>query len=240
MCIPFGEVTKRKFIINSGFFKAKQVGNLFMSKVPFLKFEFNSFFHNLNIGFAWHGYEKIKKAAKENLEIVKEFTEKASGTKEDRVVMADCLSFLKDRGANILLISEISRLGRTVKIVVDTIDLLNKAGVDVYIQDIDKHTLNPDGKPDQFTAMMITMMSLGAQMEREAITHRLNSGRSVAKDKGVKMGRKVGSVKTKDKKRREYQKVISCLKDGQSVRNTAKISNVSQSTVQRIKKEFEL
>lgn len=177
-------------------------------------------------------------AGKHDLEIVKEFTEKASGVKEDRAIMADCLSYLKEGGADILLVSEISRLGRTVKIVVDTIDLLNKAGVNVYIQDIDKHTLNADGKPDQFTTMMITMLSLGAQMEREAITRRLNSGRAAAKDKGVKMGRKIGSVKTKEQKRREYQKVISCLKDGFSVRNTAKICGVGVSTVQRIKSAF--
>lgn len=85
-------------------------------------------------------------ADKHDLEIVKEFTEKASGAKEDRAIMADCLSYLKDGGADILLVSEISRLGRTVKIVVDTIDLLNKAGVNVYIQDIDKHTLNADSQ----------------------------------------------------------------------------------------------
>lgn len=179
-------------------------------------------------------------AGKQGLEIVKEFTEKASGAKENREVMASCLSFLRDGGADVLLISEISRLGRTVKIVVDTIDLLNNAGVDVYIQDIDKHTLNANGRPDQFTTMMITMLSLGAQMERESIIHRLNSGRAIAKEKGVKMGRKVGSIKTMDQKRKEYRKVLSCLNNGLSVRNTAKICGVGVSTVQRLKAEFSI
>lgn len=52
------------------------------------------------------------------------------------------------------------------------------------------------------------------------------------------MGRKVGSVKSKEKKQQEYAKVIKLLKGGQSVRNTAKLCEVGISTVQRIKKEF--
>ena len=43
-----------------------------------------------------------------------------------------------------------------------------------------------------------------------------------------------------EKKQEEYAKVIRSLKSGKSVRDTAKICNVSVSTVQRVKKEFEL
>ena len=41
-------------------------------------------------------------------------------------------------------------------------------------------------------------------------------------------------------KKEEYKEVISLLKRGYSVRNTAKLSNVSVSTVQRVKREFSL
>ena len=52
-------------------------------------------------------------------------------------------------------------------------------------------------------------------------------------------GKPKGSgVKTKEMKEIEYKSVIRNLKAGQSVRNTAKITGVSQSTVQRIKKTF--
>ena len=62
----------------------------------------------------------------------------------------------------------------------------------------------------------------------------------MAKSKNVKMGRKIGSVKSVEKKQEEYAKVIKLLKNGQSIRNTAKLSEVSISTVQRVKKEFRL
>ena len=54
------------------------------------------------------------------------------------------------------------------------------------------------------------------------------------------MGRKPGSVKTTEQKREEYKEVISLLRKGYSVRNVAKLSGVSVSTVQRIKREFTL
>ena len=58
---------------------------------------------------------------------------------------------------------------------------------------------------------------------------------------GGRPGKPKGSgVKTKEMKEIEYKSVIRNLKAGQSVRNTAKITGVSQSTVQRVKKVFSL
>ena len=54
------------------------------------------------------------------------------------------------------------------------------------------------------------------------------------------MGRKPGSVKTSEQKCEEYKEVISLLRKGYSVRNVAKLGGVSTSTVQRVKKEFDL
>ena len=87
-------------------------------------------------------------------------------------------------------------------------------------------------------AVMVSVLGVCAQMERENISYRLNSGRKLAIEKGVKMGRKIGSIKTKEQKQEEYAKVIRSLKQGKSVRDTAAICGVSVSTVQRVKKEF--
>jgi N-glycosylase/DNA lyase len=57
---------------------------------------------------------------------------------------------------------------------------------------------------------------------------------------GGKLGRKIGSVKTKERKQEEYGKVIRSLRAGKSIRDTALICGVSVSTVQRVKKEFQL
>ena len=68
--------------------------------------------------------------------------------------------------------------------------------------------------------------------------YRLNSDRESYIVNGGKLGRKKGSIKTTEQKKDEYKEVISFLKRGYSVRNTAKLSNVSVSIVQRVKREF--
>ena len=92
---------------------------------------------------------------------------------------------------------------------------------------------------DRYQSLVITL-STCAQLERENIKFRLNSGRKLYIERGGKLGRKVGSVKTTDQKREEHKNIISYLKRGYFVRNTAKLTNKGISTVQRIKTEFAL
>ena len=177
-------------------------------------------------------------AATAGLEVVRVFTEKASGARDDRPVLAECLDWCCAGHADILLLSEISRLGRTVKIIVDSVDRLTKAGVCIHFQDMNVDTLLPSGEENTYATMLVTMLGLGAQMERSLIMGRLNSGRKHAMENGVVMGRKPGSVKTREQKEKEYANVIKLLKKGTSIRNTAKLCNVSPKTVQAVKNEF--
>lgn len=77
-------------------------------------------------------------------------------------------------------------------------------------------------------------------IERSNIQYRLNSGRQNFIEKGGKLGRKTGTIKTTEQMKDEYKDVISFLKRDYSVRNTAKLSNNSVSTVQRVKKSFKI
>lgn len=172
------------------------------------------------------------------LEVVRIFTEKASGARDDRPVLAECLDWCCEGNADVLLLSEISRLGRTVKIIVDAVDRLTKAGINIHFQDMNVDTLLPSGEENTYATMLVTMLGLGAQLERKLIMGRLNSGRKHAIENGVKMGRKHGSVKTREQKEVEYANVIRLLKKGISIRNTAKLCNVSSKTVQAIKNDF--
>jgi uncharacterized protein (DUF4415 family) len=77
-----------------------------------------------------------------------------------------------------------------------------------------------------------------AEMEREAIKFRLDSGLKRYREQGGKVGRKVGSIKTREQKQDEYAKVLRCLKQGKSIRDTSVLCGVSVSTVFRVKREF--
>ena len=69
---------------------------------------------------------------------------------------------------------------------------------------------------------------------------RLNSGRAQYIRNGGKQGRKVGSVKTLEQKKEQYKDIISYLKRGYSIRTIATLTGKGISTVQRIKKDFNL
>ena len=84
------------------------------------------------------------------------------------------------------------------------------------------------------------MLGTCAEMERENIKFRLNSGREKYIAEGGKLGRKQGSTKSAEKKQEEYKQVLKELKKGTSIRRTAKLCDVSVSTVQRLKAEFQL
>ncbi len=172
------------------------------------------------------------------LDVARIFEEKASGTKDDRPVLAECLDWCCAGNADTLLVSEISRLGRSVKIISETVERLTKAGVNIHILDINLDTLTKDGKENPISDVMITVLGLGAQIERKQIIGRLNSGRQNAIKNGVQMGRKPGSTKSREQKEKEYAKVLRLLRSGESIRNTAKLCEVSPSTVQALKKEF--
>ena len=181
-------------------------------------------------------------ATRNNLEVIEVYEEHISGAKrnEERAVLTECINYAVGNKVDVVLFSELSRCGRAVWEVLDTIRTLKDNGINASFQKEGLSLFSANGKENPYLAVMVSVLGVCAQLEREAISYRLNSGRKLAIEKGVKMGRKVGSVKTKEKKQEEYAKVIRSLKAGKSVRDTAAICGVSVSTVQRVKKDFSL
>ena len=175
-------------------------------------------------------------AEREGIEVVGEYEEHGSGAREDRPELLRCVDFLKRGKCSTLLVSEISRLGRTVKGVVNTIDELTKVGVNVYVQDINLWTLLPDGSENPMAKIILTVLALGAELERKSIVGRLNSGRERAKAKGVKMGRPHGSKMSDRNLLKKYPDVAKKLQKGLAMRDVAKLCGVSMATVQKVKK----
>ncbi len=160
-------------------------------------------------------------------------------TNKERKVLTDCLNDAKENRIDLILFSELSRCGRAIWEVLETIKFCADNGINLYFQK-EGLTLFKDGKVDSIMAIYISCLGFCAEKERENIYFRLSQGRELAKAKGIQMGRKVGSVKSRDQKEKEYAKVIKLLRKGESMRNVAKICDVSLSSVQRIKKEFDL
>lgn len=190
--------------------------------------------------------EDLTKYAEANgIEVVKVFSEKISGAKRnsERVVLNECISFAEANDIRLILCSEGSRVGRSTWEVLETIKTCIDKGIDIYLQKENIHTLRKDGTTDPMMAVYISCLSMANEFERENIKFRLNSGRKLAIEKGVKMGRKNGSTKTKEEKEKEYQSVLKYLKKGLSVANVLKCCRadgikVSERTIWSLKKEF--
>lgn len=181
-------------------------------------------------------------AERSGLEVVEVYEEHISGAKrnEERAVLTECINYAVSNKVDAVLFSELSRCGRAVWEVLDTIRTLKDNGINAHFQKEGLSLFSADGKENPYLAVMVSVLGVCSHMELENITYRLNSGRVRYIATGGKLGRKVGSVKSKEKKADEYAKVIRSLKAGKSVRDTAKICEVSVSTVQRVKKEFYL
>ena len=181
-------------------------------------------------------------ANRNGLEVEQVFEEHISGAKrnDERAVLQECINYAISNRVGVILFSELSRCGRAVWEVLETIKALKDNNINAYFQKEGLSLFGADGKENPYLAVMVSVLGVCAEMERENISYRLKSGRKLAIEKGVKMGRKVGSVKSMAQKEVEYAKVIRSLKQGKSIRDTAAICSVSVSTVQRIKKDFKI
>lgn len=172
-------------------------------------------------------------------EVIKVYSEKISGGKKntERVILQECLEYARTNKA-LILVSELSRVGRQIWEVLETVKFCIDCNINMYFHKENFSLFDENGKVLPTTAIYISCLGFCAEIERENISYRLNSGRALAIERGVKMGRKKGSIKTKEQKSEEYANVIRSLRKGNSLRDTAKICNVSLSTVQRVKREF--
>ena len=179
-------------------------------------------------------------ALSQEMEIVRTFEEHISGAKklEEREILTQCLDYCKNNSVNYLLISELSRLGRSTLQVLRSLEILHEAKVCVYIQNIGLYSLQPNGEVNPVASIMITILAEMSNIERSNIQYRLNSGRQQYINRGGKLGRRKGSVKTIEQKKEEYKEVISLLKRGYSIRNVARLTGFSIQTVQTVKNQF--
>ena len=153
-------------------------------------------------------------------------------------MLCEAIDYCKAHHISTLLVSELSRMGRNAFEVLASVKELIDSGINLYIQKEQFNLLGDDGKPSLFAPVMLATLSTCAQLERENISFRLQSGRKQYIAKGGKLGRKPGSVKTTEQKEEEYKEAIALLKKGYAIRDVAKLTGKGISTIQRVKKLF--
>lgn len=177
-------------------------------------------------------------------EVVEKFCDFKSGAlpNSERQYLQNCMKFCADKKNEVgcVMVTEVSRLGRDPWEMMEVIKYFHDIKVNLYFRDQNLAMLKKDGTENELFTIMFAMYSSFAKHERTAIQQRLESGYKQFRAKGGKVGRKVGYRKSDEQMEEEYKEAIKLLKKGTSMKNVAKLCGISESTVLRIKRRFNI
>ena len=177
---------------------------------------------------------------KQSWNVVEVIAEKVSGTAKysQRPGLRKLIALGEEGAIKKVAVSEVSRLGRRPGETVRVINKLTELGVSVYIQNHNIETLKPNGRRNPAASVIIAVLSEIAAAENEERRERIMSGQAKARREGRHIGRPPGTSMGGKDILLKYPKVVRCLKEKQSLRNTASICNVSVNTVWKVKQAW--
>lgn len=167
------------------------------------------------------------------------FANKVSGAKRnlDRPEVLDMIDYIRTHQIDKVCVLEISRLGRNTLEALKIIQILNENKVCLFIKNYNLETLT-DGKINPVASLICTILLEIGQMERNTIRERMESGRnqyiSRCREANIKMGRPDSYRKSDEKRKEQYSKEISLLRKGLSLRQIAKLTGTSVSTIRKL------
>lgn len=161
-------------------------------------------------------------------DVVGVFKETASGAAANRAARNRVLDLAQARQLDAILVSELSRWGRSTQDLLDTLNRL--AGWKVSVVAMNGMTFELDTPHGR---MMATMLAGIAQFERDLLSERVKSGLAAARARGKKLGRQKGQRPKSDKL---APKVVQAVAEGRSYRWIARDLGISKNTVLDIMK----
>jgi putative DNA-invertase from lambdoid prophage Rac len=160
-------------------------------------------------------------AARAGYEVLDVHKETISGTKTNRHVRNQIMALAQARKIDAVLVTELSRWGRSTQDLLNTLNQLAAWNVSVVAMSGMTFELeSPHGR------MMATMLAGIAQFERDLMSERIKS-------RGKKLGRQKGQRPKSD---RLAPKVMALIEEGRSYRWIARDLGISKNTVMEIAK----
>ena len=167
-------------------------------------------------------------AARAGYDVVGVFKETGSGAKLDRAERRKVMALAQRREVDVVLVTELSRWGRSTLDLLHTLKELETWRVSVIAMNGLAFDLStPHGR------MMATIIAGIAEFERELIQERIRSGIAAAKAGGKRLGRQPGQRPKSD---RLAPKVLALVGNGRSYRLIGRELGLSKNTVAEIVK----
>lgn len=156
-----------------------------------------------------------------NYQVVATHTEKASGTRNDRIERKAVINLARSRRIDAVLVTELSRWGRSTIDLMHTLNELASYNVSLIAQTgMTFDLVTPHGK------LIASVLSSMAEFERDLICERISSGLASARAKGKVFGRRPGG-KIQD----SCDRINELRAEGKSVRAIAQAVGLSKSAI---------
>lgn len=165
---------------------------------------------------------------------------KISGTKKysDRPDLVELYGAADKKLFDLVLVSEISRLGRESRTVRETITYLHDRNIPVVFCNLGGGMSSLDDKGNE-TFLVNTVIALLSEMaaeERRLLSSRIKSGLDNARAHGKQLGRPEGTTLDNSALLKKYSRLANDLRNGLSVRSAMRAHGVAQGTAMKIRK----
>lgn len=175
-------------------------------------------------------------------EIVHTVENKVSGAKksEEREEIVELLEYVRHNKIDIVVATEVSRLGRDTLEALKIIEILNENKVNLFFANYGIETLMPDGSVNPIARLILTICLEISAYERNLIKFRMKAGyedylKRRKENPELRLGRQ-GYKKDEQSYREDYAQELSLLRKGISLRTIQKLTGKSLGTLQKIKK----
>ena len=177
-------------------------------------------------------YEINNYCRKNGLKVDRWVTESVSGIKEiEKRTLGKTIRKMK--AGDLLLCTELSRLGRNMLMVMSILNHCSSRGIAIH--SIKDHFDLSDNLNSKIIAFAF---SLAAEIERNLISQRTREALAARKSVGVRLGRPPGRSKKKERCIRDSHRILALITAGVSINHIAHIYNVHRNTMARYVQEL--
>lgn len=188
------------------------------------------------------GYARVS-SADQNLDrqvnqlnnVEKIFQESISGASRERPQLIAMLDYIRD--GDIVIVTELERLGRNNKELTEVMDEIKSKGATLEVLNLPTlRGIEDDNLRRLLNNLILELYKYQAQAERERIKERQAQGIAIAKSQGKYKGRKV--LFSADDSR--LQHAFGLFLSGKSDRDVAKLTGINERTFRRYRERYDI
>jgi len=177
-------------------------------------------------------------AEKRGWKVRRVFKETISGAIKttQRTGFSKLIEYVQQNNIKIVMVSEISRIGRKVVDILNTVDIFHQKDIGIYVQQFNMISYE-EGKENPMVMLLLQVLAIGAQMENDHRRSRQKQGIELARLQNRYKGRQPGSKANLQKQLEKYSDVVDLLgKSNLSIRRISEITGRSTTTIVKVKR----